>query len=169
MGKLDGKIAVVTGGNSGIGYATAERFVAEGATVVVTGRREAAVNEAVEKLSAGGGQVSGVVADQAVLEDSDRLVETIRERHGRIDVLFVNAGVAPMAPFAEDVGRRLRPCLQHQRPRPVLLAAEGVATAGSGRVGHLQRVGRSQVRLPGSECVLGHQGGRAVDRADGRR
>ena len=101
MGKLDGKIAVVTGGNSGIGYATAERFVAEGATVVVTGRREAAVNEAVDKLSAGGGQVSGVVADQAVLEDSDRLVETIRERHGRIDVLFVNAGVAPMAPFAE--------------------------------------------------------------------
>lgn len=101
MSKLNGKIAVVTGGNSGIGYATAERFLAEGAKVVITGRRQEAVEEAVNKLASGGGEVSGIVADQSLLEDTDRLVATLKERHGRVDVLFVNAGVAPMAPLAE--------------------------------------------------------------------
>jgi NAD(P)-dependent dehydrogenase (short-subunit alcohol dehydrogenase family) len=98
MSKLNNKIAVVTGGNSGIGLATAKRFAAEGAKVIITGRRKEAIDEAVASI---GGSVSGIVADAADLADTDRMIEQIRKEHGRIDVLFVNAGVAPMAPLAE--------------------------------------------------------------------
>jgi len=98
MSKLNNKIAVVTGGNSGIGLATAKRFVAEGAKVIITGRRKEAVDEAVASI---GSAASGIVADAANLADTDRMIAQIRQTHGRIDVLFVNAGVAPFAPFAE--------------------------------------------------------------------
>jgi NAD(P)-dependent dehydrogenase (short-subunit alcohol dehydrogenase family) len=98
MSKLNNKIAVVTGGNSGIGLATAKRFVAEGAKVIITGRRKEAVEEAVAGI---GEAASGIVADASNLADTDRMIEQIRQEHGRIDVLFVNAGVAPMSPFAE--------------------------------------------------------------------
>lgn len=96
MPKLNNKIALVTGGNSGIGLATAKRFAAEGATVIITGRRKEAVDEAVASIS---GSASGIVADAANLADMDRMVEHIREEHGRIDVLFLNAGVARLSPF----------------------------------------------------------------------
>jgi NAD(P)-dependent dehydrogenase (short-subunit alcohol dehydrogenase family) len=98
MSKLNNKIAVVTGGNSGIGLATAKRFVAEGAKVIITGRRKEAIEEAVAGI---GEAASGIVADASNLADTDRMIEQIRQEHGRIDVLFVNAGVAPMSPFAE--------------------------------------------------------------------
>jgi NAD(P)-dependent dehydrogenase (short-subunit alcohol dehydrogenase family) len=98
MSKLNNKIAVVTGGNSGIGLATAKRFAAEGAKVIITGRRKEAVEEAVVGI---GEAASGIVADASNLADTDRMFEEIRQEHGRIDVLFVNAGVAPMSPFAE--------------------------------------------------------------------
>lgn len=97
--RLQGKIAVVTGGNSGIGRATAAQFAAEGATVVITGRNQSRVDEAAKALG-----VEGFVADQSKLEDTDRLVEYVRERHGRVDVLFVNAGVffpTPIGSFDE--------------------------------------------------------------------
>ena len=98
MSKLNNKIAVVTGGNSGIGLATAKRFAAEGATVIITGRRKEATDEAVADIRNG---ASGIVADAADLADTDRMIEQIKQEHGRIDVLFVNAGVTPMAPLAE--------------------------------------------------------------------
>ena len=98
MSKLNNKIAVVTGGNSGIGLATAKRFAAEGAKVIITGRRQEATDEAVASI---GAAASGIVADAANLADTDRMMEQIRQEHGRIDVLFVNAGVAPMASLAE--------------------------------------------------------------------
>ena len=87
--KLAGKIALVTGGTSGLGLATAKRFVAEGAQVVVTGRRAAELDTAVKEL---GGSATGVRGDVSVLADLDRLYTTIRETHGRLDVLFANAG-----------------------------------------------------------------------------
>jgi NAD(P)-dependent dehydrogenase (short-subunit alcohol dehydrogenase family) len=98
MPKLNNKIAVVTGGNSGIGLATAKRFAAEGAKVVITGRRKGAIDEAVASI---GEAASGIVADASNLADTDRMIEEIRQSHGRIDVLFINAGVAPFAPFVE--------------------------------------------------------------------
>jgi len=88
--KLDGKIAVITGGSAGIGLATARRFVAEGAYVFVTGRRQAELDAAVAEI---GSNVTGVQGDVASLADLDRLYETIKVEKGRIDVLFANAGI----------------------------------------------------------------------------
>lgn len=99
MTTFNDTIAVVTGANSGIGKATAQRFIDAGATVVVTGRRADAVAAAAEEL---GPNAHGIVADAADLEDSRRLVAEVKERFGRIDVLFLNAGVAPFAPFTEQ-------------------------------------------------------------------
>src|SRR4029077_18520844 len=96
MGKLDGKIALITGGNSGIGLATAKRFVEEGAYVFITGRRQANLDEAVKKI---GRNVTGVQGDVAKLADLDRLFEQIKKQKGRLDIVFANAGVAKFAPF----------------------------------------------------------------------
>jgi NAD(P)-dependent dehydrogenase (short-subunit alcohol dehydrogenase family) len=91
MGKLDGKIALITGGNSGIGLATAKRFVAEGAYVFVTGRRKAELEAAVNEI---GENAAGVAGDVSNLADLDRLFARIKEQKGRLDVLFANAGIA---------------------------------------------------------------------------
>lgn len=89
MGKLDGKIALVTGGNSGIGLATAKRFVAEGAHVYITGRRQASLDDAVKEI---GGNVTAVQGDVASLDDLDKLFAQIKQEKGTLDVLFANAG-----------------------------------------------------------------------------
>jgi NAD(P)-dependent dehydrogenase (short-subunit alcohol dehydrogenase family) len=96
MGKLDGRIAVVTGGNSGIGLASAKRFVAEGAHVFVTGRRQPELDAAVASI---GGGVTGVRGDVSDLEDLDRLYQTVEDQQGRIDVLFANAGGGEFLPL----------------------------------------------------------------------
>ncbi|MFZ3216085.1 MAG: glucose 1-dehydrogenase [Candidatus Acidiferrales bacterium] len=96
MGKLDGKIAVVTGGNSGIGLATAQRFVAEGAYVFITGRRQSELDAAVKKI---GKNVTGVQGDVAKLADLDRLYATVKQHKGRIDILFANAGGGEFVPL----------------------------------------------------------------------
>jgi NAD(P)-dependent dehydrogenase (short-subunit alcohol dehydrogenase family) len=98
MGKLDGKVAVITGGNSGIGLATAQRFVAEGAYVFITGRRQAELDKAVELI---GKDVTGVQGDVANLADLDRLYATVKEQKGRVDVLFANAGGGEFAPLSQ--------------------------------------------------------------------
>jgi len=96
--KLAGKIALVTGGTSGLGLATAKRFVAEGATVVVTGRRQAELDAAVREL---GGGTLGVRGDVASLADLDRLFAAIRAAFGRLDVVFANAGGGAFVPLGE--------------------------------------------------------------------
>jgi len=88
--RLDGKIAVVTGGNSGIGLATAQQFVEEGAYVFITGRRQNELDKAVKQI---GKNVTDVQGDVSNLEDLDRLYDTVKQQKGRIDVLFANAGV----------------------------------------------------------------------------
>ena len=96
MGKLDGKIALVTGGTSGIGLATAKLFASEGAHVYVTGRRQEKVDEAVKEI---GKSCTGVQGDVASMADLDRLFKQIGEEQGRLDVVFANAGAAEFAPF----------------------------------------------------------------------
>jgi NAD(P)-dependent dehydrogenase (short-subunit alcohol dehydrogenase family) len=96
MGKLDGKVALVTGGSSGIGLAAARRLAAEGAHVFITGRRERELQDAVAAI---GDNVTGVRGDVANLADLDRLFATVKESKGRIDVLFANAGVAENTPL----------------------------------------------------------------------
>jgi NAD(P)-dependent dehydrogenase (short-subunit alcohol dehydrogenase family) len=93
MNNLSGKTAVVTGGNSGIGNATARKLKELGANVVITGRNPEAVESAAKELG-----VMGVVADQASLDDIDTLVSQVKEEFGHVDVLFINAGVAAFAP-----------------------------------------------------------------------
>src|SRR6266487_1923371 len=92
--RLNGKIAVVTGGNSGIGLATAQRFVEEGAFVFITGRRQSELDAAVKQI---GKNVTGVQGDVSNLEDLDRLYDTVKQQKGRIDVLFANAGIMDSA------------------------------------------------------------------------
>lgn len=98
MGKLDGKIAVITGANSGIGLASAKRFAREGARVFMTGRRQAELDKAVAQV---GGGAYGVQGDVANLDDLDRLYGIVREQAGRIDVLFANAGGGEFMPLPE--------------------------------------------------------------------
>jgi NAD(P)-dependent dehydrogenase (short-subunit alcohol dehydrogenase family) len=96
MGKLEGKIALVTGGSSGIGLATARRFVAEGGYVFVTGRRELELAAAVNEI---GRNVIGIKADVSSLSDLDRLFVQIKQEKGKIDIVFANAGIAKYAPM----------------------------------------------------------------------
>src|SRR5947209_7742301 len=94
--RLDGKIAVVTGGNSGIGLATAQRFVEEGAFVFITGRRQSELDAAVKQI---GKNVTGVQGDVSNMKDLDRLYEKVEQKKGRIDVLFANAGLWEFRPL----------------------------------------------------------------------
>lgn len=96
MGKLDGKIAVITGGNSGIGLATAHEFVREGAKVVITGRDARTLESAAQEV----GAVLALNVDVLNLRDLDTLAQTIEQQVGRVDVLFVNAGLAKLAPLS---------------------------------------------------------------------
>jgi len=95
-GKLEGKVALITGGNSGIGLATAKQFVNEGAYVFITGRREAELAAAKKQI---GKNVSAIQGDVSNLADLDRLFAQIRKEKGRIDIVFANAGVARYAPL----------------------------------------------------------------------
>jgi NAD(P)-dependent dehydrogenase (short-subunit alcohol dehydrogenase family) len=96
MGKLDGKIAVITGGSSGIGLATAQRFVAEGAHVFITGRRQSELDAAVKQI---GRNASAVQGDVANFADLDRLYAAVKQQKDHLDILFANAGTGEFAPL----------------------------------------------------------------------
>ncbi|GLZ81232.1 oxidoreductase [Actinorhabdospora filicis] len=98
MTRFENRIALITGGTSGMGYDTARRLLDEGAQVVITGRSQDRVDAAVASLGPG---ASGLAADTARLDDVGRLMAFVAETHGRLDVLFANAGVAGFAPAAE--------------------------------------------------------------------
>lgn len=99
MQRLEGKVAVITGGNSGIGLATAQLFGAEGARVAISGRDQKTLDAAVKKI---GGEVLAVKADVSNLADIDKLYKAVKEKFGKIDVLFANAGVAKFTALAES-------------------------------------------------------------------
>jgi NAD(P)-dependent dehydrogenase (short-subunit alcohol dehydrogenase family) len=96
MGKIEGKIALITGGNSGIGLATAKQFVNEGAYVFITGRRDPELAAAVKGI---GKNVTAIQGDVSNLGDLDRLFEQIKREKGKLNIVFANAGVAKYAPF----------------------------------------------------------------------
>src|ERR1700757_3547675 len=98
MGKLEEKIALITGGNSGIGLATAKQFVNEGAYVFITGRRDPELAGAVKEIRR---NVTGVQGDVSNLGDLDRLFAQIKQEKGRLDIVFANAGIAKLAPLGE--------------------------------------------------------------------
>ena len=94
MKNLENKVAIVTGGNSGIGYAAAADLAAKGAKVIVTGRNKAAIEKAESELG-----VKGIVADQSDLKSIDNLVEEVKAQYGKIDIVFLNAGTASFSPL----------------------------------------------------------------------
>ncbi len=98
MGKLNNKVALITGGNSGIGLATAKLFVQEGAKVVITGRRQEALDQAVTEI---GGDVTAILADAADISKTKEVVEKTVSAYGKIDILFANAGVAYFGPHSD--------------------------------------------------------------------
>src|SRR6202789_4485856 len=98
MGKLEGKVAVITGGSSGLALASAKRFVEEGAYVFITGRRQETLDEAAKLI---GRNVTGVRGDAANLDDLDRLFDTVKREKGKIDVLFASAGKGEAVPLGE--------------------------------------------------------------------
>src|SRR6185312_7116501 len=98
MGKLEGKVAVITGGSSGMALASAKRFVEEGAYVFITGRRQETLDEAVKLI---GRNVTGVRGDAANLDDLDRLFETVKREKGKIDILYASAGTGKAVPLGE--------------------------------------------------------------------
>ncbi|QUS42017.1 SDR family oxidoreductase [Tardiphaga alba] len=135
--KLIGKIAVVTGGTSGIGLATAKRFAAEGAQVFITGRRKPELDAAVAKI---GRAATGVQADAAKLGDLDQLYQKVKAEAGRIDVLFVNAGGGSMLPlgqiteqqYADTFDRNVKGVLfTVQKALPLLQDGASVILTGS--------------------------------------
>jgi NAD(P)-dependent dehydrogenase (short-subunit alcohol dehydrogenase family) len=98
MGKLEGRIALITGGNSGIGLATAKQFVNEGAYVFITGRRDSELAAAVKEI---GRNVTGIQGDVSNLDDLDRLFAQIKGEKGKLDIVFANAGVAKFGPLGK--------------------------------------------------------------------
>jgi len=135
--RLEGKIAVVTGGSSGIGLATAKRFAKEGARVFITGRRQPELDAAVAEI---GANATGIQADSAKLADLDRLYEAVKAQSGRIDVLFVNAGGGSMLPigaiteeqFDDTFDRNVKGVLfTVQKALPLLGAGASVILNGS--------------------------------------
>ncbi|GAB3274415.1 hypothetical protein GCM10027347_47290 [Larkinella harenae] len=120
MKSLKGKVAVITGGNSGIGYATAKVLRDMGATVIITGRRKEAVEKAATDL-----QVTGLLADQSSLTDIDRLATDVSEQVGKIDILLINAGITAFASIEQMTENRFlmttRPCCCCRLRRPRFL------------------------------------------------
>jgi NAD(P)-dependent dehydrogenase (short-subunit alcohol dehydrogenase family) len=98
MGKLNNKVAVITGANSGIGLATAKLYLKEGAKVVLSGRRKEALENVAKDLE---GDFLTVVADVAIPEDNTRLIQEATAKYGNIDILFLNAGIAPVTPTTD--------------------------------------------------------------------
>ena len=156
MGALDGKVAVITGGNSGIGLATATRFVKEGAYVFITGRRQAELDAAVSLI---GKNVTAVQGDVSNLDDLDRLYEVVRKAKGHVDIVFANAGVVEPVSLAESTPETFDKHF-NLNARGVLYGAEGAPTARQQSVDHtlwiggmadgysgLQRVFRRRKRL----------------------
>ena len=123
MKRLEGKVAVITGGSSGIGLATAQRFVDEGAYVFITGRRQKELDEAVKAI---GTNVSGVQGDVAQLADLDRLYETVSKVKGRIDIVFANAGVGEFVPFGAITEEHFDKLFNHQCEGNAVHGAKGL-------------------------------------------
>ncbi len=99
--KLEGKFALITGGTSGIGLATAQEFAAQGATVFITGRRQTELHQAVDLIAANAGTVIGIQADVASQTELDHMYATIKARTDHLDIVFANAGGGDMMPLAE--------------------------------------------------------------------
>ncbi len=154
MKVLEGKVAVVTGGNAGIGLAIARAYLDEGARVFVAGRRQAQLDEVEAELGPG---VTGIRCDVGRLEDLDALFATVAEQAGRIDVLVANAGSGSWRRWARSPRSSSTPC-SPPTSRARVHRAEGLAAALGGGVDHPHRIDGGLAARAVSARVRGDQG-----------
>ena len=145
MGKLDGKVAVITGGSTGMALAGAKLFVEEGAHVFIQARRQEALDDAVKLI---GRNVTAVQGDAAELDDLDRLYDTVKREKGSIDVLWASAGMGEPAVLGEITEEQFDRCVLAQRPRHPVHRAEGPAADQRRRLDLHDRIQRLTRRLP---------------------
>ena len=136
MNRLKGKIAVITGGNSGVGAATAKLFAAEGATVVITARREAALKEVADEITAAGGEVYAVSTDISKPEDPEMLMQKVMDKYGKIDILVNNAGILeqglkPIDKFLDEDMDRIIETNEKGTMRCMRAASKRMTTGGA--------------------------------------
>ncbi len=162
MKKLEGKVAVITGGSSGIGLATAKRFVEEGAHVVITGRREKELKEAAAFIER---NVTTVVGDVSRLEDLDRLYAVVKEKHGHIDILFANAGAGTIAPLAAATEAHFDQTFDVNVKGLFFYGAEGASSLQGRRFDHPDLFGLERVGAARIQRLRREQGGGAQLRA----
>jgi uncharacterized protein YaaQ len=158
--RLDGKIAVVTGGSSGIGLATAQRFVQEGAYTFIFGRDQSEIEAAERRI---GKNVTGVQGDVSNIADLDRLYDMVKQQKGRIDVLFANAGILEFAPLGSIT--------ESQFDKSFDINVKGLHRAKSAShisgwwFYHSDCFGQRIHRIRGDECLQRNQGSRPILRA----
>jgi NAD(P)-dependent dehydrogenase (short-subunit alcohol dehydrogenase family) len=135
--KLEGKVAVITGGSAGIGLGAAKRFVEEGAQVFITGRRQSELDKAVVEI---GGNATAIQADASNLADIDRIYEVVKKKAGRIDILFANVGIYELGTFGEITEEHFDKTFNTnvrgllftvQKALPLLMAGSSVILTGS--------------------------------------
>ena len=136
MNRLKGKIAMITGGNSGVGAATAKLFAAEGATVVITARREAALKEVADEITAAGGEVYAVSTDISKPEDPEMLMQKVMDKYGKIDILVNNAGILeqglkPIDKFLDEDMDRIIETNEKGTMRCMRAASKRMTTGGA--------------------------------------
>lgn len=129
MKTLENKVAVITGGNSGIGFATVQQFLEQGAKVVFSGRRQEALDEASAQLT---GDFKAVLADQSSLAGNKRLIETAVSTYGKIDIIFVNAGVAQFAPSDQITEELFDTMFNINTKGPMFLLKEAIPNLNDG-------------------------------------
>ena len=157
--KLDGKIALITGGSSGIGLATAKRFVAEGAYVFITGRRETELAAAVKAV---GKNIKALKGDVSNLDDLDRILAVIKQDKGRLDIVFANAGIAKYAALGE-ITEELYDAIFDINVKGMLFTVQkALPLMPDGAAIILHVLGRRQQRAGGEQRLCRHQGGGAV-------
>ena len=129
MSKLQNKVAVITGANSGIGLATAKLFLQQGAKVVISGRRSEALAEATKELE---GDFTTIVADVSKDEDNKRLIQETVAKYGKIDILFLNAGVAPISPVSDITVEHYQHIFDINVKGPILAVKEALPHINNG-------------------------------------
>lgn len=154
MKRLEGKVAVVTGGNSGIGLATARRLQEEGARVAISGRSKKTLDEAVKTLGNG---VVAVQADVSKLTDIDKLYGEVSQKLGKIDVLFVNAGVAKFGPLAETSESAFDEQFDINIKGAYFTIQKALPLLNDGRVDYLEFQRRRQQGQCGDQRLCGHK------------
>jgi NAD(P)-dependent dehydrogenase (short-subunit alcohol dehydrogenase family) len=147
MGKLTGQVAVITGGNSGIGLAAAKAFVDEGAKVVLFGRDGATLDRAVTTL---GPAATGVQGDVTSGDDLTRLFDTVRRRHGGVDILFANAGVAEFAPISAMTAEHVDKLFDINVKGVLHTVAKAQAVLRDGASIVLTTSGANEIGMPGT-------------------